>query len=67
MPTISITLSDSEWTTVQSAFAETDADGNDITIDEDYIKAKISNVLTARVRGYDEKRQSVTYSTFAPS
>jgi hypothetical protein len=67
MPTISITLSDSEWTTVQSAFAETDIDGNAITIDENYIKEKLSNVLTARVRSYDERRQSVTYSTFSPS
>ena len=67
MPTISITLSDSEWTTVQSAFAETDIDGNAITINENYIKEKLTNVLTARVRNYDEKRQAVTYSSFTPS
>ena len=64
---ITITIPEAQWSTVQSAFAEKDNDGADITIDGDYIKEKLTNILTARIRGYDEGRQSVTYSTFAPS
>ena len=65
--TISIELSDAEFATTQAAFAQTDNDGNAVTIDAAYIKAKLTKVLTDRVRTYDEGRQSVTYSTFSPS
>jgi len=65
--TISITIPEAQWSTVQAAFATDDGNGNAVTIDAAYIKAKLTNVLTARVKSYDQGRQSVTYSTFSPS
>ena len=65
--TISIELSDAEYAVAQAAFATDDGDGNAVTIDAAYLKAKLTNVLTARVKSYDDKRQTVTYSTFSPS
>jgi hypothetical protein len=65
--TISIELSDAEYATAQAAFATDDGDGNAVTIDAAYLKARLVNVLTARVRSYDEGRQSVSYSSFSPS
>ena len=64
---ISITIPEAQWSTVQAAFATDDGDGNAVTIDAAYIKARLLSVLTSRVRKYDENRQSVTYSTFSPS
>jgi len=65
--TISIELSDAEYAVAQAAFATDDGDGNAVTIDAAYLKAKLVSVLTSRVRNYDDKRQTVTYSTFSPS
>ena len=65
--TISITIPEAQWSTVQAAFATDDGDGNAVTIEAAYIKARLLSVLTSRVRKYDENRQSVTYSTFSPS
>ena len=65
--TISITIPEAQWSTVQAAFATDDGDGNAVTIDAAYIKARLLSVLTSGVRKYDENRQSVTYSTFSPS
>ena len=64
---IEITIPEAQWSTVQAAFATDDGNGNAVTIDAAYIKAKLTNVLTARVKSYDQGRQSVTYSTFSPS
>ena len=64
---ISITIPEAQWSTVQSAFAFTNADDSAGTVDAAYIKAKLTNVLTARVKSYDEARQTVSYSTFSPS
>ena len=65
--TISIELSDAEYAVAQAAFATDDGDGNAVTIDAAYLKAKLVSVLTSRVRNYDEGRQSVSYSSFSPS
>ena len=65
--TISIELSDAEYATAQAAFATDDRDGNAVTIDAAYLKARLVSVLTARVRSYDEGRASVSYSSFSPS
>ena len=65
--TISIELSDAEYAVAQAAFATDDGDGNAVTIDAAYLKARLVSVLTARVRSYDEGRQSVSYSSFSPS
>ena len=64
---ITITIPDAQWSTVQSAFATDDGNGNAVTIDAAYLKAKLTSVLTSRVRNYYDKRQTVTYSTFSPS
>ena len=65
--TISITIPEAQWSTVQAAFAFTNDDDSAGTVDAAYIKAKLTSILTSRVRNYDEGRASVTYSTFAPS
>ena len=36
-------------------------------VDEAYVKNSLMNILKAKVRHYDEAKQSVTYSTFEPS
>ena len=36
-------------------------------VDEAYVKNRLMNILKAKVRHYDEAKQSVTYSTFEPS
>jgi hypothetical protein len=65
--TISIELSDAEYAVAQAAFAADDGDGNAVTIDAAYLKAKLVSVLTSRVRNYDDARASVSYSSFSPS
>ena len=65
--TITITIPEAQWSTVQAAFATDDGNGNAVTIDDAYIKQKLLNVLTGRVRAYDREKQAVSYSTFAPS
>ena len=65
--TISIELSDAEYAVAQAAFATDDGNGNAVTIDAAYLKARLVSVLTARVRSYDEGRASVSYSSFSPS
>ena len=65
--TISIELSDAEYATAQAAFAFTTDGDTAGTVDAAYLKARLVNVLTARVRSYDEGRQSVSYSSFSPS
>ena len=64
---ISITIPEAQWSTVQSAFAFTTDGDTAGTVDAAYIKAKLTNILTSRVRNYDEGRASVSYSTFSPS
>ena len=64
---IEITIPEAQWRTVQAAFATDDGNGNAVTIDAAYIKAKLTSILTSRVRNYDEGRASVSYSTFSPS
>ena len=64
---ITITIPDAQWSTVQSAFAFTNADDSAGTVDAAYLKAKLTSILTSRVRNYDEGRQTVSYSSFSPS
>ena len=65
--TISITIPEAQWSTVQAAFAFTTDGDTAGTVDAAYIKAKLVNVLKSRVRNYDDKRQAVTYTSFSPS
>ena len=64
---ISITIPEAQWSTVQAAFATDDGNGNAVTIDAAYLKAKLTSILTSRVRNYDTRRQAVTYTSFSPS
>lgn len=64
---ITITIPDAQWSTVQSAYAHTDGEGNAVTINADYFKQKWMSELRAKVKSYDKGRVSVTYSTFSPS
>ena len=36
-------------------------------VDEDYVKTRWMNYLKAKVRNYDEGKQSVSYTSFDPS
>ena len=44
--TISITIPEAQWSTVQAAFAFTNDDDSAGTVDAAYIKAKLTNVRT---------------------
>ena len=67
--TISIEMTDSEFTTLQNALAHTDGDvgqsASDMTAT--VIKAKLILVLSDKVKVYDKNRQTVSYSSFSPS
>ena len=65
MPTISIELTDAEFTATVAAFTDGAEEG--ATVNAAYIKAKLVNSLTSRVRNYDTRRQAVTYTSFSPS
>ncbi len=67
--TISIELSDSQFTTLQNALAHTDGEvgqsASDMTAA--VVKGKLVDYLSGKVKVYDTHRQTVTYSTFTPS
>ena len=65
--TITISVSDDEFVSLQKAFASEDTAEADIT--EDYIKSKLISVLKSRVMGYDDKeaRKKISYTSFDPS
>ena len=66
--TITITIPEAQWATLQSAYATADADGsNAVPATASSIKNILLNDLKMKVKKYDEGRQSVTYSTFSPS
>ena len=65
--TITITIPEAQWPTVQAAFAYNNSDESAGTVDADYVKNTFLNTLKAKVRTYDKKRTSVSYSSFSPS
>ena len=66
--TITITIPEAQWPTVQAAYATADADGsNAVAATASTIKDIFLNDLKMKVKKYDEGRQTVTYSTFSPS
>ena len=70
MPTISITLTDGEFTTLQKALLKTEGDMGETesTFDEAKVKAIISAFLKNKVETYDRvKNVTVNYSSFSPS
>ena len=77
---IKISLSDDEFGVLQDAYVkdrskeltktkgEKDSEGKELElVDESYIKNRLMNILKAKVRNYDEWKQSVSYSSFDPS
>ena len=67
--TISIELSDAEFTTLQNALAHTDGEVGQSASDftANVVKGKLVGFLSDKVKVYDKNRQSVSYSTFSPS
>ena len=64
---IKISLSDDEFDVLQDAYAKDENDKEKDDIDVAYVKGRLMNMLKAKVRKYDEWRQSVSYSSFEPS
>ena len=64
---IKISLSDDEFGVLQDAYAKDDNDKEKDDIDVAYVKGRLMNILKAKVRNYDEWKQSVSYSSFEPS
>ena len=70
MPTISISLTDGEFTTLQKALLQTDGAMGDTesTFNEAKVKEIISGFLKNKVETYDRvKNVTVNYSSFSPS
>ena len=70
MPTISVTLSDDDFATLQKAFLFTDGEMGDTeaTFNEAKVKAKVQEYLKNRVETYDRaKNVTVNYTSFTPS
>ena len=67
--TISIELSDSQFTTLQNALAHTDGEVGQSASDftANVVKGKLVGYLSGKVKVYDKNRQTVSYSTFSPS
>ena len=64
---IKISLSDAQFGVLQDAYAKDDRSVEKADVDEAYIKGRLMNILKAKVRGYDEAKQAVSYSSFEPS
>tara|TARA_R110002096_G_scaffold414716_1_gene615976 strand:+ start:1339 stop:1545 length:207 start_codon:yes stop_codon:yes gene_type:complete len=64
---IKITMSDSEFESLQEAYAKDDDLVEKTDVNESYVKTRWMNFLKAKIRKYDEKNQEVTYSSFDPS
>ena len=64
---IKISLSDAHFGVLQDAYAKDDNSVEKADVDEAYIKGRLMNMLKGKVRGYDESKQAVSYSSFEPS
>ena len=64
---IKISLSDAQFGVLQDAYAKNDSSVEKADVDEAYVKGRLMNILKAKVRGYDEAKQAVSYSSFEPS
>ena len=58
---ITITIPDAQWSTVQSAYAHTDGEGNAVTINGDYFKQKWINELKAKVKSYYKNSLNILF------
>ena len=64
---VKITMSDSEFEALQEAYAKDDSDVVKEDVNEDYVKTRWMNFLKAKIRNYDEGKQTVSYTSFDPS
>ena len=64
---ISISMSDSQFESLQEAYAKDDSSVEKADVDVAYVKGRLLSLLKAKVRHYDEAKQAVSYSTFEPS
>ena len=64
---IKISLSDAQFGVLQDAYAKNDSAVEKDDVDEAYVKGRLMSILKAKVRGYDEAKQAVSYSSFEPS
>jgi|TARA_R100001463_G_scaffold20240_4_gene49383 hypothetical protein len=64
---ITISMADSQFETLQEAYAKDDDSVEKADVDVTYVKTRWVNFLKAKIRNYDEKVQEVTYSSFDPS
>jgi len=64
---IKISMSDAQFGVLQDAYAKDDDAVEKADVDVAYVKGRLMNILKAKVRGYDEAKQAVSYSSFEPS
>ena len=64
---ITISMADSQFESLQEAYAKNDDSVEKADVDVAYVKGRLVNILKAKVRNYDDAKQEVSYSTFDPS
>lgn len=64
---ITISMADSQFESLQEAYAKDDNSVEKADVDVAYVKGRLVNILKAKVRNYDDAKQEVSYSTFDPS
>ena len=64
---ITISMADSQFESLQEAYAKDDGSVEKADVDVDYVKTRLIKSLKAKVRNYDDAIQEVSYSTFDPS
>ncbi len=64
---ITISMEDSQFESLQEAYAKDDNSVEKADVDVAYVKGRLVNILKAKVRNYDDANQEVSYSTFDPS
>ena len=64
---ITISMADSQFESLQEAYAKNDDSVEKADVDVAYVKGRLVNILKAKVRNYDQAKQAISYSTFEPS
>jgi len=64
---ITISMADSQFETLQEAYAKDDESVEKADVDVAYVKGRLVSILKAKVRNYDQAKQAISYSTFEPS
>jgi len=64
---IIISMEDSQFESLQEAYAKDDNTVEKADVDVAYVKTRLIKSLKSKVRNYDEAKQEISYSTFDPS